>query len=139
MTDKYMFSQMNMTFIKRAIISLNTWEIYQNIPDVRREQLITQDQFTNFEEEINDHYEALDLELEFTIKKREQGQDKGLYEINYYFQWYESNTADGEPIGSKEKKVTKEQKAKEEAEFADLEKPMVDIGIRQITIICNEI
>ena len=95
MTDKYMFSQMNMTFIKRAIISLNTWEIYQNITDLRRIQLITQDQYTDFEEEMNDHYEGIDLELEFEIKKREGGESKGQYEINYYFQWYDSNTKDG--------------------------------------------
>ena len=85
---------------------------------------------------MNDHYEGLGLELEFEIKKREPGADKGLYEVNYYFQWYKNNTADGEPIGSKEKKVAKIQ----QDEDVDIEtKQFVDVGIRQITIICNEI
>jgi len=84
-TDKYMFSQLNMTYIKRVILSLNAWEIYKNIPETRHVEFKEPEDMADFEDEMNDHYEEQEQELEFTIQKRQRGGDHGTYEINYFF------------------------------------------------------
>ena len=46
-----------MTYVKTVILSLNTWEIYKNIPETRHVVLKELEEFTEFEDEMNDHYE----------------------------------------------------------------------------------